>query len=152
MPTYKHGGKTFRRKNLYLPCIIGPRLDDMSEEEVADVYKATYWADNIAASEWPAVLRHDDCSPSAKSRLKKKAAGWLMALQRIALINPELFDEGAAKADDMYREQIEDEPSIWLVWDGRHFESGEPSRVGCPVDWHQVADLPQPDDEDDDDA
>jgi hypothetical protein len=88
VPTYKHGGKTFRRKNLYLPCIIGPRLDDMSDEEVADVYKATYWADNIAASEWPAVLRHDDCSPSAKSRLKKKAAGWIMALERIGRIKP----------------------------------------------------------------
>jgi hypothetical protein len=118
----------------------------MTEEEVADVYKATYWADNIAGSEWPAVLRHDDCSPSAKSRLKKKAAGWLMALQRIALINPELFEEIAGKANEMYREQIEDEPNVWLVWDGRLFESGKPSLVGSPVDWHPVADPPQPDD------
>jgi hypothetical protein len=68
-------------------------------------------------------------------------------LQRIALLNPELFDEIAAKADQMYREQIEDEPSIWLVWDGRHFVSGEPSRVGSPVDWNPVADPSQPEDE-----
>jgi hypothetical protein len=148
VPKYKLGDKTFRRKNFYLPCIIGPRLDGMSAEEVADVYKATYWADNIAASEWPAVLRHDDCSPSAKSRLKRRAAGWLMALQRIARIHPELFEEIAAKADDMYREQIEDEPIVRLSWDGRLFESGLDWPVGAPVDWHpDVADPPQPDED-----
>jgi hypothetical protein len=152
MPTYKHGGKTFRRKNLYMPCIIGPRLDDMTDEEVAELYKATYWADNITNGEWPAVLQHDDCSPSARSRLKKKAAGWLMALQRIARIHPGLFEEIAAKADEMYREQVEDEPPVLLVWDGWLFVNGRPTLVGAPVDWHPVADSPQHDDEEDKDA
>ncbi|MGI8796908.1 MAG: hypothetical protein ACR2IR_10075 [Acidimicrobiia bacterium] len=147
MPTYELGGKTFRRKNFYMPCIIGPRVKDMSDDERVAVMKATYWADNITNAEWPAVLRHDDCSPSAKSRLKKKAAGWLMALQRIAKINPELFEEIAAKADAMYREQIEEEPVVRLVWDGRLFESELDWPVGAPVDWHPVADPPQPDGE-----
>jgi hypothetical protein len=145
MPTWERVGKTFRRKNLYMPCIIGPRLDDMSDEEIVDVYKATYWADNITNAEWPCVLDHDDCSPSAKSRLKKKAAGWLIALQRIAVINPELFEEIAAKADETYHPQIEDEPVVRLVWDGELFTNGKPALVGAPVDWRPVADPPQPD-------
>jgi hypothetical protein len=149
MPTYDFNGTRVRRKNFYMPCIIGPRFDGASDDEQAAILKATYWADNIADSEWPAVLRHDDCSPSAKSRLKKKAAGWLMALQRIARLNPEMFEELVAKADGMYRDQVEDEPPVVLVWDSWLFVSGRPWPVGAPVNWHpgDVADPPQPDEE-----
>jgi hypothetical protein len=116
MPTYNFNGTRVRRKNFYMPCIIGPRFDEANEDEQAEILKATYWADNITNTEWPAVLNHDDCSPSARSRLKKKAAGWLMALQRIARINPKLLHEIAVKADEMYRDQIEEEPPLDLVW------------------------------------
>ena len=99
-----------RRKNrLYLPSIISGRVDDMTKEEQAEVSKAAYWADNITSTEWPAVLNHNDCSPSAESRLTKKAAGWLMALARIAYLHPEMFAEITAKAEQMHREQIEDD-------------------------------------------
>ena len=153
MPTYDFNGTRVRRKNLYMPCIVGPRFEDANEDEQADILKATYWADSITNAEWPAVLDRDDCSPSAKSRLKKKAAGWLMALQRIGKINPELFEEVAAKADEMYREQIEEEPPVLLVWNGELFTDGTPTLVGAPVGWHpDVADPPQPDTEDGDDG
>jgi hypothetical protein len=92
MPTYEIDGKTFRRKNFYMPCIIGPRFRRKGAEEKVKTLKETYWVDNITNADWPAVLDDDDASPSAKSRLKKKAAGSLMALQRIALLNPELFE------------------------------------------------------------
>jgi hypothetical protein len=81
----------------------------MSDEEDAEMLKATYWADLIAQAEWKAVLGHDDCSPSAKSRLKKKASGWLIALARIYLLRPELFAEIADRANTSYEQQVEDE-------------------------------------------
>jgi hypothetical protein len=109
MAEYRIGDRTFSRKNLYVPCIIGARFDSMTEAEKASAYKAAYWADNITNAEWPLVLRHDGVKAYVRSRFKKKAAGWLMALARVALINPDLFAEIATKADEMYREQIEDD-------------------------------------------
>jgi hypothetical protein len=97
------------RKNLYMPCIIGERLESMSDEEHAAILKATKWADRITNAEWGALLEEDGFSRSARSRLKSKAAEWLMALARIAYLRPELFAEIAAKADETYREQIEDD-------------------------------------------
>jgi hypothetical protein len=141
MPTWERRGQTFRRKNLYMPCIINARIDEMSDEEVAELYKATYWADNITNSEWPAVLRHDDCSPSARSRLKKKAAGWIMALERIGRLNPKLIQEIAAKADEMYREQIEEEPPLDLMWADWQLD-----------EWEELLQKVRNAEEDDDDA
>lgn len=108
MPKYHVGGTTVRRKNLYMPCVIGPKFETADEDEQARILKATYWADNVSNSEWPALLAQKDCSPSARSRLKKKSAGWLMALARMYLLNPELFAEVAEKAALMYEDQIED--------------------------------------------
>ena len=136
MPRYQVGDQTIRRKNFYMPCIIGARVDEMTDEEYAEILKQTYWADNITKSEWPVVLRNGDAKPHNRSRLKKKAAGWLIALQRIALLHPELFEQIADRAQTMYREQVEDEPVVHLVWDGRMFEAGENLLVGTPVDWH----------------
>jgi hypothetical protein len=113
MAEYRVGDQTFRRKNLYLPCIISARTAGMTDAERVAVLKAAYWADNITNAEWPLVLRHDGVKAYVRSRFKKKAAGWLMALARIAAINPELFVEITAKAEEMYREQIE-QPSFAL--------------------------------------
>ena len=33
MPEYKIGGQTVRRKNLYMPCVLGPRFETMSAAE-----------------------------------------------------------------------------------------------------------------------
>lgn len=107
MPDFTVGGEEFRRKNLYIPCVIGERFDSMTDAEKAEVFKATYWADNIAASEWPVVLRHADAKRYNKARLKKKAAGWLMALGRISAINPALMDEITEQARALYQQQIE---------------------------------------------
>jgi hypothetical protein len=109
MPTYRIGGQTVRRKNLYLPCAIAARTEEMSDEEHARVLKAAFWADNITNAEWPVVLEHEDCSPSAKSRLKKKAAGWLVALGRIAYLNPDLYGQIVQQAEEMYSDQIGEE-------------------------------------------
>jgi hypothetical protein len=92
-----------------MPCALGPRLETMSEEEQAQVYKATWWADLVTASEWPALLGHEGFSPSARSRLKKKSAGLLIALGRIAVLNPELFAEVVERATTTYEEQTETE-------------------------------------------
>ena len=48
-------------------------------------------------------------------RLKRKATGWLMALARIAVLNPELFEAIAAAARTMYPDQTGDEYPWHLV-------------------------------------
>jgi len=108
MPQYDFNGQTVRRKNLYMPCAIGPRYDEASPEEQAEILKATYWADFVAASEWPALLREEGFSPSARSRLKKKAAGWMIVLGRIAVLNPTLLAEIIERAQTAYEEQTEE--------------------------------------------
>ena len=96
-----------------MPCIINDRFDDLTPEEQAALFKATYWADNITEREWPVVLDHDDANKVHRSRLKKKGAGWLMALARIAHLNPELFRAMAEQACTMYVDQVE-ENFPWL--------------------------------------
>jgi hypothetical protein len=151
VPTYRIGDQNVRRKNTYRPCIMVEEFDKAEEANdtatLARLYKATAWADNISRAEWPVVLQEEVAKPHNRSRLKKKAAGWLMALQRIALLYPELFEEIADLAQRTYREQIQDEPVVELVWDKRLFESGQYVFVGDPVDWHPVADTPQAEDE-----
>lgn len=109
MATYKIGDHKVRRKNLYMPCIIGPRIEQMTDEQYAAILQATAWADLITNAEWEALLGHDGATAAAKSRLKKKAAHWLIALGRIAYLNPELFKAIAEKAVTTYAEQVEDE-------------------------------------------
>jgi len=106
MPTYSIGGELVRRKNLYLPCALAQSMDGLSAEEEARIYRQTWWADLIAASEWRALLREPGFSPSAKSRLKKKAAGWLIALGRIEQLDGELYGAVVADAQRLYREQV----------------------------------------------
>lgn len=113
MPEYRIGDQHVRRKNWYMPCVVNARFGEMSPDEQARILKATYWADNITNAEWPAVLGEDGFSPSAKSKLKRKASGWLVALARIHYLNPELFEEVVAKAAATYEEQIED--SSWVL-------------------------------------
>lgn len=109
MPTYKIGGERVRRKHFWLPCIISARTDDMTEAERAAIYKATYWSDNITNAEWPVVLGHEGATKPNRSRLKKKIVGWLMAMGRIARLNPELFEEARQKAAALYRQQLEED-------------------------------------------
>jgi hypothetical protein len=107
MPEYEIGGQRVRRKNFYMPCAIGPRVETMTETEYAEILKATYWADYVTNSEWPALLDQDGCSPSARSRLKKKVAGWAIVLGRIAVINPELLAEALQRARSEYERLTE---------------------------------------------
>ncbi len=105
MPLYQVGEEVVRRKNLYMPCVIGPKFDEATPEEKARILRDTWWADLISNSEWK-VLLTEDFTPSAKSRLKKKAAGWLIALGRIAVLNPKLYNEVTDEAQRRYEEQI----------------------------------------------
>jgi hypothetical protein len=98
-----------RRKHWYLPCALGQEFESASEKERARLWKSTYWTDYISASEWAALLSEDSFSPSAKSRLKKKAAGWLIALGRMAALNPELFLAAVEQALRLYAEQTKTE-------------------------------------------
>ncbi len=108
-PVYNVGGQRVRRKNFYMPCALGPLFSEMTPEQQADVLKGTYWADLVSASEWPALLEEDDFSPSARSRLKKKAAGWVIVLGRIAALNPTLFAEIVERATTAYEGQTQSE-------------------------------------------
>jgi hypothetical protein len=100
------GDQTFHRKNLYTPCVIGERFDAMTDEEKVAAYKATWWADNITAAEWPVVLGKPEASKTNRSRLKKKMVGWFMAMGRIGALNPELFHQAFEEARRLYLEQI----------------------------------------------
>jgi hypothetical protein len=115
-PVYRIGSERIRRKHWYMPCALGPEFDQASDEDQARLLKATYWADYITAAEWEALLGEEGCSPSARSRLKKKAAGWLVALGRIAALNPDLFLASVEQALRLYAEQTRSEyPGAWLA-------------------------------------
>ncbi len=133
MPEYRIGGQNVRRKNWYRPCIMVEEFDkaeaDGDHATLARMLKATVWADNIANSEWPVVLHEEEAKPYNRSRLKKKAAGWIMALQRIARLHPELFEEIADLAQRTYQEQIQEEPPVVLVWHGQRFVPNEFTEV-----------------------
>ena len=100
------------RKNTWLPCVINADLDGMSPEQQAKVFRETKWADNITNSEWPALLRRLQASKPARSKLKRKAIGWLMALSRIVYLNGPLGGEVLRAADDLYRRQLREAPTI----------------------------------------
>jgi hypothetical protein len=121
MPKFrtKAEGHTFRRKNAYMPCIISARVEQMSEAEYAQMMKETGWADLITNAEWPVVLGHVGATKTNRSRLKK-IAWWLMALGRIAALNPDLFDQAAREARDLYAAQIEGRHPLMFHLDGEY--------------------------------
>jgi hypothetical protein len=108
MPRYKVNGsdQTFRRKHTYMPCVLGPAFDAAPPEEQIRLLKETWWADNITGKEWELILGKD-CSPVVKSRLKRKMIGWWMALGRIILFAPEVYDQSVTEAKVLYRKQIQ---------------------------------------------
>jgi hypothetical protein len=140
MPKYEADGKKARRKNRHVPCIINERMDDMTDREKVETMAATYWRDYIAASEWPAALGEDDCSPSAKSRLKKKGAvgSWRCCTSPVS--TPNSFEDIVAKANTMYLSQFEAEPPVMFMWDAWLFKDRCPTLVGSPVNWHPTDD------------
>jgi hypothetical protein len=107
MPEYQLGGHNFSRKNLYLPCAISADLDSVSEEEQARIYRETRWADNITNAEWPLLLGKK-VKPYVRSKLKRKAAAWLMPLTRIMFLSPELAVEIVDRTAEMSHEQTPD--------------------------------------------
>jgi len=107
MPKYKVGDKTLRRKHLYMPCILHEMFPQLPEEEQAKLLKETYWADNITEREWDLLLgQPTPYKGVVRSRLKRKAVGWLMALARISCFDPMLYDEITKEAEETYRRQI----------------------------------------------
>jgi hypothetical protein len=140
MGRYRIGDQTFRRKNFYMPCIINARFDDMTDDEKIAVYKSTYWADNITNAEWPVVLGHAEATKSNRSKLKKKMVGWLMALGRIAYLNPGLFEQARREAAELYRKQIENEHPF--LGDERFFEVDGEGFVWTPGTVNQRTRLP----------
>jgi len=99
-----------------MPCVINADFDSMTPQEQARVFRETYWADNITNAEWPVVLKHDDVRPVNKSRLKKKAAGWLVAFSRIIWLNTDFGAAVMRRADEVYREQVKEAPPIpWAL-------------------------------------
>ena len=106
MPKWKLGDKTFRRKNLYIPCVIAERMDELPPERQVEVYKKTWWCDLLTEREWRMVLNQNPPQHIAviRSILKKKVAGWLIAMGRLATFEPGLYEESVKLAEDLYRE------------------------------------------------
>ena len=136
-PVYSFGSDQVRRKHWYLPCALGDEFDNASDEEQARILRANYWTDYISASEWAALLGEEGCTPSAKSRLKKKAAGWFVALGRIAVLNPDLFLAAVAQALRLYVEQTRSEyPGAWVAGSAMQLE-----RLREMIDEHGAANV-----------
>jgi hypothetical protein len=108
MPKWRIGDKTFRRKNLYIPCVIASRMDELRAEKQAEIYKKTWWADFLTEREWRTILRQNPPRHTSvvKSMLKKKAAGWLVALGRLATFEPELYNASVTLARDLSQDLI----------------------------------------------
>jgi len=100
------------RKSEYMPCVINADWESMSLEEQAKALRETYWSANITNTEWPVVLKKPDTKAPTKSKLKKKAVGWLMAFGRIVAINDALAVAILHQADKLYREQLRAEPPV----------------------------------------
>jgi hypothetical protein len=120
MPRYTSGDKTVARKHLWMPCVINDTFDDKTPDEQAAILKATKWADLITNGEWPVLLGQAVNRP-VKSRLKKKIVWWLMALGRIAALNPELFDQALREARDLYASQLGETHPLMHDFDGNWF-------------------------------
>jgi len=100
------------RKSKYMPCVINAEWESMSPEEQAKALRETYWSDNITNTEWPVLLKEPGTKAPTKSKLKKKAVGWLMAFGRIVAVNDALAVAILHQADKLYREQLRAEPPI----------------------------------------
>jgi hypothetical protein len=109
-------GVTITRKNYWHPCVLGPEFEKLDgTADYARLLNACYWADNLTATEWPVMLEQRT-DKRVKSRMKRKIAGWLMILARIAYLNPDLFKAACADARKLYGEQVrEDYPWADIV-------------------------------------
>jgi hypothetical protein len=99
------GGHAFGREHTWLPCAVAEDLDGKSGEEIAAIYRAHRWMDLITNAEWPVLLQRVRNAP-VKSRLKRKLTWWLMALGRVAEIQPDLYDQAATDAKALFEQQF----------------------------------------------
>jgi len=106
MPKYRIGEHTFRRKNLYIPCLLAEKIEDLPPEKQAEIYKKSWWCDLLTEVEWRTILNHNPPSYKdvVRSRLKKKIIGWFIVLGRIATFDPELHDTAYGEAKKLYEE------------------------------------------------
>jgi hypothetical protein len=137
VPEYTIGGHAFRRKHGYMPCALAGRTDEMSDEEYAKLQRRLYWSDFISEAQWERLLGKRTDAPT-RSKLKRKAIGWLMALNRIAVLDRELAIEIMDRAGKLYEEQVtepgggsaminwnvlaEEARGLWLPSDGNEHE------------------------------
>jgi len=106
MPRYRLGTQSFRRKNLYIPCLIAKRFDELPAEKRVEVYKKTWWCDLLTETAWRTILKHNPPSYKdvVRSRLKKKMIGWLTILGRVAIFDPELYASACEESKKLYEE------------------------------------------------
>ena len=115
MPKYRIGRKTFRRKNLYIPCVIAENFDDLSEEDQVKIFKETWWADNLSDAEWRTILKQNppNYERVVRSRLKKKIVGWLVVLGRLATFEADLYNDAVKEAKEIYSKLIKREHPLF---------------------------------------
>ena len=91
------------RKHEWMPCIAN--RDNYTDEEWIALQKRCYFIDFITDSEWRTILDPETKNATVhRSKLKKKAAGWLMALARISLLAPEILTNAVNMARKEYAE------------------------------------------------
>lgn len=114
---YEVGGVRVTRKNTYMPCILGRKVNngEISPEEHVRLLKRTYWSDYFTETEWQTLLGKNAKSEKVyKSRLKKKVAGWLMLMARYAQLRPEWYQEAVELACSEYKD-LTGEPLPWGI-------------------------------------
>jgi len=113
MPKWRLGGQVFKRKNLYIPCVIADRMDELSPEKQVEVYRKTWWCDLLTEREWLVILNQSSRHRAVvRSILKRKMTGWLMALGRVATFDPDLYNEAVRSAKELYRELCDSEHPV----------------------------------------
>lgn len=90
-----------KRKHLWFPCGIGDEpLGEWSAEDYEALLRETDWQKWITNGQWE-VLVNEAGGPN-RSKLKRRAAEWMVSLRRIHNFDKQLYQEASELADEIW--------------------------------------------------
>lgn len=113
---YSHGKRRATRKHDWLPCVLSREIQSTADPGKAiEIEARSYFMDYFTDAEWRAIVGKAPAGDRVnKARIKRKVAGWLMAMGRLALLQPDWYSEAARKACSEYQGLL-GEPLRWGI-------------------------------------